>query len=26
IDQGLDSNGYIYPGLGDCGDRIFGTK
>lgn len=26
IDQGLDENGYIYPGLGDCGDRIFGTK
>jgi uracil phosphoribosyltransferase len=26
IDQGLDSNGYIVPGLGDAGDRIFGTK
>lgn len=26
IDKGLDENGYIYPGLGDCGDRIFGTK
>ncbi|PID67187.1 MAG: uracil phosphoribosyltransferase [Fusobacteriales bacterium] len=26
IDQGLNENGYIYPGLGDCGDRIFGTK
>lgn len=26
IDQGLTSEGYIYPGLGDCGDRIFGTK
>lgn len=26
IDCGLDKNGYIYPGLGDCGDRIFGTK
>lgn len=26
IDEGLDENGYIYPGLGDCGDRIFGTK
>ncbi len=26
IDQGLNANGYIYPGLGDCGDRIFGTK
>ena len=22
----LNENGYIYPGLGDCGDRIFGTK
>lgn len=26
IDQGLNENSYIYPGLGDCGDRIFGTK
>ena len=26
IDQGLNGDGYIYPGLGDCGDRIFGTK
>ena len=26
IDQGLNDDGYIYPGLGDCGDRIFGTK
>ena len=26
IDQGLNDNGYIYPGLGDAGDRIFGTK
>ena len=26
IDQGLTAEGYIYPGLGDCGDRIFGTK
>ena len=26
IDQGLTKEGYIYPGLGDCGDRIFGTK
>lgn len=26
IDQGLNEKGYIYPGLGDCGDRIFGTK
>ena len=26
LDQGLDENGYILPGLGDAGDRIFGTK
>jgi uracil phosphoribosyltransferase len=26
IDRGLDDNGYIRPGLGDAGDRIFGTK
>ena len=26
IDRELDSNGYILPGLGDIGDRIFGTK
>ena len=25
IDQGLDENAYILPGLGDAGDRIFGT-
>ena len=25
LDKGLDSNGYIRPGLGDAGDRIFGT-
>ncbi len=25
IDPGLDKNGYIVPGLGDAGDRIFGT-
>jgi uracil phosphoribosyltransferase len=25
IDEGLDSNGYIVPGLGDAGDRQFGT-
>lgn len=25
IDQGLDDNGYIVPGLGDFGDRLFGT-
>ena len=26
IDRGLNSHGYILPGLGDAGDRIFGTK
>lgn len=26
IDKKLDSNGYIVPGLGDAGDRIYGTK
>ncbi len=26
IDQGLNEHGYIVPGLGDAGDRIFGTK
>lgn len=25
IDQGLDANNYIVPGLGDAGDKIFGT-
>ena len=26
IDQCLDEHGYIVPGLGDAGDRLFGTK
>jgi len=26
IDRGLDEDGYIRPGLGDAGDRLFGTK
>ncbi len=26
IDEGLNEHGYIVPGLGDAGDRIFGTK
>ena len=26
IDKGLNENAYIVPGLGDAGDRIFGTK
>jgi uracil phosphoribosyltransferase len=26
VDRQLDEHGYILPGLGDAGDRIFGTK
>jgi uracil phosphoribosyltransferase len=26
IDDRLNSHGYIVPGLGDAGDRLFGTK
>ena len=26
VDSHLNENGYIIPGLGDAGDRIFGTK
>jgi uracil phosphoribosyltransferase len=26
IDRGLNDHGYIVPGLGDAGDRLFGTK
>ncbi|PSB23993.1 uracil phosphoribosyltransferase [Stenomitos frigidus] len=26
IDEKLDEHGYIVPGLGDAGDRLFGTK
>ena len=26
LDDHLNENGYIIPGLGDAGDRIFGTK
>ncbi len=26
VDSHLDENGYIFPGLGDAGDRLFGTK
>ncbi len=26
IDEGLDENGFIVPGLGDAGDRTFGTN
>jgi uracil phosphoribosyltransferase len=25
VDRGLDARGYILPGLGDAGDRLFGT-
>ena len=25
LDEGLNEHGYIVPGLGDAGDRIFGT-
>jgi uracil phosphoribosyltransferase len=26
LDEGLNDRGYIVPGLGDAGDRLFGTK
>lgn len=26
LDKGLNEDGYIVPGLGDAGDRLFGTK
>ena len=26
VDRGLNSKGYILPGLGDAGDRVFGTE
>jgi len=26
LDEGLNESGYIVPGLGDAGDRIFGTR
>ncbi|MFM9625726.1 uracil phosphoribosyltransferase, partial [Streptomyces turgidiscabies] len=26
IDEGLNDHGYIVPGLGDAGDRMFGTR
>ncbi len=26
IDRQLNEHGYIVPGLGDAGDRLFGTK
>jgi uracil phosphoribosyltransferase len=26
VDRGLNDKGYIVPGLGDAGDRLYGTK
>jgi uracil phosphoribosyltransferase len=26
VDESLTPEGYIYPGLGDVGDRLFGTS
>jgi uracil phosphoribosyltransferase len=26
VDRVLDEHGYIHPGLGDAGDRLYGTK
>jgi uracil phosphoribosyltransferase len=26
VDRELDGHGYIRPGLGDAGDRLYGTK
>ena len=26
LDRELNKNGYILPGLGDAGDRLFGTR
>ena len=26
LDEKLDEHGYIVPGLGDAGDRLYGTK
>jgi len=26
VDEKLNEQGYILPGLGDAGDKIFGTK
>jgi uracil phosphoribosyltransferase len=26
VDRELDEHGYIVPGMGDAGDRMFGTK
>ncbi|MDG2794052.1 uracil phosphoribosyltransferase, partial [Vibrio parahaemolyticus] len=26
LDEKLNDHGYVVPGLGDAGDRLFGTK
>jgi uracil phosphoribosyltransferase len=26
VDEGLDAQGFILPGLGDAGDRAYGTR
>jgi len=26
VDRGLNEDGFILPGLGDAGDRLFGTR
>jgi len=26
VDEGLDERGFITPGLGDVGDRLYGTE
>jgi uracil phosphoribosyltransferase len=26
VDDSLTKEGYVYPGLGDVGDRLFGTS
>jgi uracil phosphoribosyltransferase len=26
LDRGLNAQGYILPGLGDAGDRLYGTR
>jgi uracil phosphoribosyltransferase len=26
LDRGLNEHGYILPGLGDAGDRLYGTR
>lgn len=26
VDDGLDAHGYVQPGVGDIGDRLYGTE